>query len=178
VLALWPLRDVITGVPVVSTMTGHSGAGRSRGTTEFLFAEGANDARAYVPVGHRHTPEMEQALGIPVRFTPHMVPMPRGMYATVQVPVSTGSELETLFRRAYREEPFVRLSTRIPTSKATLGSNRCDIHVRYDERTGHAVILSALDNLMKGASGAALQNMNLMLGLPETAGLPRDGIWP
>lgn len=180
VLALWPLLSagVVTGIPVVDGKSGHSGAGRSRMTTEFLFAEAANDVRAYIPVGHRHTPEIEQAIGgLPVSFTPHMMPMPRGMFATVKVPVSPCDPLAIL-KAAYAGEPFVRVLDRLPSTKLTLGSNRCDLWAAYDERTGMATVLSTLDNLVKGASGQAIQNMNLMLGLEEAAGLPRHGVWP
>ncbi|RYG83090.1 hypothetical protein EON77_07035 [bacterium] len=110
-------------------------------------------------------------------FTPHMMPMPRGMYVTAKVPVSAHDPLAIL-REAYANEPFVRVLTTYPTTKATLGSNRCDLWTGYDERTGMATVLSSLDNLVKGASGQAIQNMNLMLGLPEDMGLPKHGVWP
>ena len=180
VLALWPLvqAGVVTGTPVIDGKSGHSGAGRSRATTEFLFAEGANDVRAYLPIGHRHTPEIEQGLGgLPVSFTPHMMPMPRGMFATCKVPVSPCDPLEIL-KEAYAGEPFVRVLDRLPTTKATLGSNRCDLWAGYDARTGMATVLAAMDNLVKGASGQAIQNMNLLLGIDEAMGLPRHGVWP
>ena len=180
VLALWPLvrAGVVTGTPVIDGKSGHSGAGRSRATTEFLFAEAANDVRAYIPIGHRHTPEIEQGLGgLPVSFTPHMMPMPRGMFATVKVPVLPCDPL-ALLREAYADEPFVRVLDRLPSTKATLGSNRCDLWAGYDERTGMATLLSTLDNLVKGASGQAIQNMNLMLGLSESLSLSKHAVWP
>ena len=182
-LALWPLTQLglLGGVPVVDAKSGVSGAGRSRATTEFLYAEGADDFRAYLPVGHRHTPEIEQSLGLPVRFTPHMVPMARGMQATVHAPLkdaTTGEALRALLREAYANEPFVRVLDRIPETKAVRASNRCDLWADYDPRTGHAVLIAVIDNLVKGASGAALQNMNLLLDLPEASGLPVHGVWP
>ncbi len=180
VLALSPLVNagVVTGTPTIDGKSGHSGAGRSRATTEFLLSEGANDVRAYLPIGHRHTPEIEQGLGgLPVSFTPHMMPMPRGMFVTAKVPVSPCDPMAIL-KEAYAGEPFVRVIDRLPSSKLTLASNRCDLWAAYDERTGIATVLSTLDNLVKGASGQAIQNMNLMLGLEETAGLPRHGVWP
>ena len=182
VLGVWPLvrAGLVGGVPVLDGKSGVSGAGRSRASTEFLFAESDSDVRAYVPVGHRHTPEIEQALGRPVRFTPHMIPMPRGMFVTAHVPLVEGAtegDVTGAFD-VYAGEPFVRLGERLPQTKATLGSNRCDLWAGFDARTGCAVVLSALDNLVKGASGQAIQNMNLLLGLPEDQGLPKNGVWP
>lgn len=182
-VALWPLaqRGLLTGVPVIDAKSGVSGAGRSRATTEFLYAEQADDFRAYLPIAHRHTPEIEQSLGLPVRFTPHMVPMPRGMQATVHAPLkdpTTGEALRALLGETYRDEPFVRVLDRIPETKAVRASNRCDLWADYDPRTGHAVLIAVIDNLVKGASGAAIQNMNLLLKLPEASGLPTHGVWP
>ncbi len=182
-IALWPLAraGLLSGVPVIDAKSGVSGAGRSRTTTEFLYTEGEGDFRAYLPIGHRHTPEIEQSLGLPVRFTPHMVPMPRGMQATIHAPLAsptTGEELRALLRETYRDEPFVRVLETLPQTKAVRGSNRCDLWGDYDPRTGHAVLVAVVDNLVKGASGQAIQNMNLLLGLPEAAGLPVHGVWP
>jgi N-acetyl-gamma-glutamyl-phosphate reductase len=179
-LGLMPLvkAGLVKGTPVVDAKSGVSGAGRSRKETEYLFTELDGGFKAYAVDGHRHTPEVEQMAGFPIRFTPHLVPMPRGILATLHVPVSSFSDLEGLYRQFYAGAKFVRVVDKPPSTKQVVGSNRCDIYVASDERTGFAVICSAIDNLVKGAAGQAIQNMNLMLGLPEETGLPMDGVWP
>jgi N-acetyl-gamma-glutamyl-phosphate reductase len=182
-LGLMPLVNagLVNGTPVIDGKSGVSGAGRSRKETEYLFSELDGGFKAYAVVGHRHTPEIEQLAGMPVRFTPHLIPMPRGMEATSYVPLHGGQSaksLDELFRETYRSEPFVAVQASPPSSKQVLGSNRCVIAPFYDERTGHAVITSVIDNLGKGAAGQAIQNMNLMLGVGETTGLPVHGVWP
>jgi N-acetyl-gamma-glutamyl-phosphate reductase len=138
------------------------------------------DATAYGLLRHRHTPEIEQATGAQVIFTPHLVPMNRGILATCYArPAGTGTvdPLEVL-RRAYADEPFMVVDQRSPSTKATLGANTAHLTARFDERTGWIVALCALDNLVKGASGQAIQCANLAVGLPETAGLPMVGVYP
>ena len=120
---------------------------------------------------------------VQVLFTPHLVPMTRGILATCYArPVAGVASAPTACSRAYREfyadEPFVHVTDGPPATKATLGSNAAHVTVRYDERTGTVLAIGALDNLVKGASGQAMQNANLVLGLPETTGLPTIGLMP
>ncbi|AIE85483.1 N-acetyl-gamma-glutamyl-phosphate reductase [Fimbriimonas ginsengisoli] len=181
-LAIMPLirAGLAQGTPVVDAKSGVSGAGRSKKETDYLFSELSGGFKPYAVTGHRHNPEIEQLAGRPVRFTPHLIPAARGLEATchVQVGDSSRDALRELFRESYRSEPFVSVRDTPPSTKQVLGSNRCDIFVDYDARTGFAVVCSVIDNLVKGAAGQAIQNMNLMLGLPEDTGLPKDGIWP
>lgn len=179
-MALMPLQKagLISGVPIIDAKSGVSGAGRSRKETEYLFTELDGGFRAYGVVGHRHTPEIEQLLGTTVRFTPHLIPLARGIHATCHVPVRDGSGLKELFEATYAESPFVRIVAKPPTTKQVLGTNRCDVFVDYDARTGHAVVISVIDNLVKGMAGQAIQNMNLMFSLPEEMGLPVNAVWP
>jgi N-acetyl-gamma-glutamyl-phosphate reductase len=165
-----------TGI-VVDAASGISGAGRDK----IGFCAGDEDFRAYGLLRHRHTPEIEQVLGAEVLFTPHLAPMNRGIlatcYARPAAPTSSG-ELLAVLRDAYAGEPFIVVTDEPPSTKATSGSNSCHLTVRYDERTGWVVALGALDNLLKGAAGQALQCANLALGLDETAGLPVAGMFP
>jgi N-acetyl-gamma-glutamyl-phosphate reductase len=157
-----------------------SGAGRPpKPNTTFCTVD--EDYTAYGLLDHRHTPELEVVLGASVLFTPHLAPMNRGIlatcYARPTAPSSTGALLEVL-RDFYADEPFVAVIDGSPSTKATLGSNVAHVTARYDERTGTVVALCAIDNLTKGASGAAVQCANLVLGLPETTGLPIVGVYP
>ena len=168
-----------TGV-IVDAASGVSGAGRALKHTSH-FATVDEDFTAYGLLRHRHTPEIEQLTGAQVLFTPHLAPMTRGILATCYArPIGVGSTPEVIdvLRRAYEGEPFVVVSEESPSTKATLGSNCAHVTARYDERTGWVMVLCALDNLMKGASGQALQCANLALGLPEGAGLPVVGVYP
>jgi len=166
---------------VVDAVSGVSGAGRPpKPTTTFCAVD--SDVTAYGLLDHRHTVEMETNLGASVLFTPHLVPMSRGILATcygrpARDGLSTGDLLAAL-EDAYRDEPFVVVSETSPSTKATLGSNTAHVTARYDERTGTVLALAAIDNLGKGASGQALQCLNLALGLPETAGLSLTGVTP
>lgn len=182
-LALAPLvrAGIIerTGV-IVDAASGVSGAGKvPKPNTHFNSVD--EDFVAYGLLDHRHTPEIEQATGAQVIFTPHLAPMNRGIlatcYARPSMTTSTAALLE-LLGDFYRDEPFVVVTENPPSTKATLGSNMCHLTARYDERTGWVIVLSALDNLVKGASGQAVQNANIVLGLPETAGLARVGLYP
>jgi N-acetyl-gamma-glutamyl-phosphate reductase len=182
-LALAPFvrADAIeTAGIIVDAASGVSGAGRAlRHTTHFGTAN--EDFVAYGLLNHSHTPEIEQATGAQVLFTPHMAPMTRGILATCYArptdTTSTEAVLEVL-HAAYDDEPFVVVSEQSPSTKATLGSNCAHVTARYDDRTGWVVVLCALDNLVKGASGQAVQCANLALGLDEAAGLPTVGIYP
>ena len=122
-----------------------------------------------------------QGIGRAVRFTPHLVPMTRGIHATSHVPVSAGTTKESLrdlFRSFYEGAKFVRVVATSPSTQQVQGSNRCDIYVDYDDRTQMAIVISVIDNLVKGMAGEAIQNLNLMAGLPEETGLPVDAVWP
>ena len=168
-----------TGV-VVDAASGVSGAGRAPkpGTT---FCSVDEDFTAYGLLDHRHTPEIEQVTGASVLFTPHLAPMSRGILATCYArptgPTSTEQLLSTL-RDAYGGEPFMVVTDGSPSTKATLGSNCAHVTARFDERTGWVMAIAAIDNLTKGASGQAVQCANLLLGLPETTGLPIAGLYP
>jgi len=182
-LGLMPLvkAGIVAGTPVIDGKSGVSGAGRSKSDTEYTFSELEGSLKPYAVVGHRHTPEIEALVGMPVRFTPHLLPIARGMEITSYVPVTgigSKAELHGLFFAAYEAEPFVHVQAQAPATKQVLGSNSCAISVEYDDRTSHAVVMSVIDNLGKGAAGQGIQNMNLMLGLPETTGLPIHGVWP
>ena len=182
-LALAPLvrAGVVepTGI-VVDAASGVSGAGRPpKPHTTFCAVD--EDFTAYGLLDHRHTPEIEQATGASVIFTPHLVPMNRGILATCYArptgPTSTQALLD-LFGDFYAEEPFVVVGEASPSTKATMGSNTAHLTARFDERTGWVLALCAIDNLTKGASGQAVQCANLLLGLPETTGLPIVGVYP
>jgi len=189
-LALLPLlqAEVVqtTGI-VIDAKSGVSGAGRGGGGG-FGFSETNEDVRAYSVTGHNHIAEIEQELsGIarsPVRvsFTPHLIPMTRGILATVYAPLKkplAEADALALYQETYGAEPFIRVLTdALPRTKATLGSNYCDVTVKIDARTFTAIAIAAIDNLGRGAAGQAVQNMNLMFGLPETIGLHFPGLFP
>ena len=183
VLALAPLvrgGAVANDGIIVDAASGVSGAGRPpKPNTTFCTVD--EDFTAYGLLDHRHTPEMEQVLDASVLFTPHLAPMNRGILATCYArptePTSTEALLERM-RHAYADEPFVVVIDGSPSTKATLGSNCAQVTARYDERTGWVVAIAAIDNLTKGASGAAVQCANLLLDLPETTGLPVVGVYP
>jgi N-acetyl-gamma-glutamyl-phosphate reductase len=163
---------------VVDAASGISGAGRDK----YPFCGSDEDFVAYGLLDHRHTPEIEQALGgATVLFTPHLAPMSRGIlatcYARPTAPTSTDTVLDCL-ADAYRGEPFVVVGERPPSTKATTGSNTAHLSARYDPRTGWVLALVALDNLVKGAAGQAIQCANLLLGLDEPTGLPTLGLYP
>lgn len=166
---------------VVDAVSGVSGAGRPpKPTTTFCAVDG--DVSAYGLLTHRHTPEMEMNIGAPVLFTPHLVPMSRGILATcygrpARQGLTTSDVLDCL-SEFYADEPFVVVSERSPSTKATLGTNAAHLTARVDERTGTVLALCAIDNLGKGAAGAAVQCANLALGLPETTGLQLAGTYP
>jgi N-acetyl-gamma-glutamyl-phosphate reductase len=168
---------------------GYSGAGRSL-KTHLLAAEGLGAAVPYAVGGtHRHIPEIEQNLRLAgaervrVTFTPVLVPMSRGILATVTAPLLPGADaarVRAAWADAYADEPFVQLlpEGQWPTSAATVGANTALVQVAVDRRAGTVVALCALDNLVKGTAGAAVQSMNLALGLPEATGLTTEGVAP
>jgi N-acetyl-gamma-glutamyl-phosphate reductase len=189
-LALAPLLagGLVEPVGIVAdACSGVSGSGRALKATS-LFSEANEDVSAYSLLNHRHTAEMEQALGhvnggpVSLLFTPHLVPMTRGILATCYArPSQSGLSSARLlghYRDFYGDEPFVHVVDESPHTKATTGSNSVHVTVRFDDRTGTVVALAAEDNLVKGASGQAIQNANLLLGLPETLGLPAVGMIP
>ncbi len=187
-LALAPLlrRGLVepSGI-VVDAASGVSGAGR--GPKDNLhFGTVDEDFTAYGLLTHRHTPEIEQILGASVLFTPHLVPMVRGILATCYArpaagagdrQLTTATVMEAL-HDAYDDEPFVVVTDDPPSTKATTGSNVAHVTARVDPRTGWVLALCALDNLVKGASGQAVQCANAAAGLPETTGLPIAGLYP
>jgi N-acetyl-gamma-glutamyl-phosphate reductase len=148
-----------------------------------MFCTVDENYEAYGLIDHRHTPEIEQVVGAQVLFTPHLAPMNRGIFSTCYarpadgVKVTTESLLATL-ARTYANEPFVVVRPTPPSTKATLGTNSVHLSARFDARTGAVVVLCALDNLAKGASGGAVQAANVALGLSETAGLATVGLYP
>jgi N-acetyl-gamma-glutamyl-phosphate reductase len=175
-----------TGI-VVDAASGVSGAGRPpKPTTTFCAVD--EDFTAYGLLDHRHTPEMEQALSrvadaqVQLLFTPHLAPMNRGILATCYArptePDLSTPMLRDVLRQAWRGEPFVVVTDGSPSTKATLGSNTVHVTALADPRTGWVVAIAALDNLVKGASGQAVQCANLMTGQPEAAGLSTVGLYP
>ncbi len=168
-----------TGI-VVNSITGVSGAGRTP-KPNTMFCTVDEDVQAYGLLDHRHTPEIEQEVGAQVLFTPHLAPMSRGILATCYAQPVGGATTETVLdslRSRYSGEPFVVVDTASPSTKATLGSNAAHLTARVDQRTGTVVVLSAIDNLAKGASGGAVQAANVAMGLPETLGLSAVGMFP
>ena len=183
-LALAPLARAglieTTGV-LVDAASGVSGAGRvPKPNTHFNTVD--EDFTAYGLLNHRHTPEIEQAAGVEVLFTPHLAPMNRGILATCYArPASAGAAVPDPLKALadfYAAEPFVVVDERSPSTKATLGSNCAHLTARFDERTGWIVAISAIDNLTKGAAGQAVQCANIAVGLEETCGLPLVGVYP
>jgi N-acetyl-gamma-glutamyl-phosphate reductase len=170
----------------IVAFSGTSGAGRSA-KPHLLGSEVMGSATAYgVGGGHRHTPEIVQNLArvgaqpVRVSFTPVLAPMPRGILATVTARVASGADPREALLAAYADEPFVHVlpAGTWPHTAATAGSNSCHLQVTHDVDSGRIIVVSALDNLGKGAAGQALQNANLMLGLPETTGLSVFGVAP
>jgi N-acetyl-gamma-glutamyl-phosphate reductase len=172
---------------IVDAASGVSGAGRAP-KDSLHFGAVDEDFVAYGLLDHRHTAEMEQGLGTPVLFTPHLAPMVRGILATCygrpagtgtgNAPMPTTDEVMDLLHQAYDDEPFVVVTGASPSTKATSGSNCAHVSARVDPRTGWVLALCAIDNLVKGAAGQAVQCANLALGLPEGRGLPLVGMYP
>ncbi len=195
ILALAPAVEAGLIEPdiIIDSKSGVSGAGRTL-SLQTHYSEANEDVTAYALDGHRHLPEITQELkllrpGEPpsVTFIPHLIPMTRGILTTCYATLSPGKvasgekgkkELMSLYLDFYRDAPFVRVVDFSPHTKHTYGNNDCFIHPTIDQRTGRLIVISAIDNLVKGAAGQAIQNMNLMLGLPETMGLEALAIYP
>lgn len=192
ILGLAPLlknRLVDLSSIIVDSASGATGAGRSA-KVDSLYCEVNEGFRAYGVGGtHRHTPEIEQELSLlageplKITFTPHLLPMDRGILSTIYAAPERTVNNETLaklYREFYADEPFVRVLTNgnLPSTAYVRGSNFCDIAPFVDHRTGRIIVVSAIDNLVKGASGQAVQNMNLVCGFPETMGLEGLALFP
>ena len=173
---------------IIDAKSGTSGAGRGAKVTN-LFCEVNENIKAYGVTTHRHTPEIEEQLGyaagepVLLNFTPHLVPMNRGILVTEYASLKKGVTQETVraaYEKYYADEKFIRVLNPdvCPETKWVEGSNYVDINFKIDERTGRIVIMGALDNLVKGAAGQAVQNMNLLFGLEESEGLEMLPVFP
>ena len=189
ILALAPAvqENLIGADVIVDAKSGVSGAGR-KAEIQYLYNEVNENLRAYSLSGHRHLPEITQELRklrtsepATVTFVPHLIPMTRGIlascYATTKEDV-TENDLQTLYKEYYSEHPFVKVVDDPPSTKQTLGSNNCLIYPTLDQKTNRLIVISCIDNLIKGAAGPAVQNMNLMLGYSEDSGLNQIAIYP
>ncbi len=187
-LGLYPLfkdRSADPSMVVIDSKSGVSGAGR-QSAVAYSFCEVNEAFRAYAVKLHRHTPEIEQELsalsGKPVRvdFTPHLIPLDRGILTTIYVKAKKAKDIHALYKAAYAGEPFVRVldAGGYPNLKNVRGTNLCEIGLALNERTGTAIVITAIDNLVKGAGGQAIQNMNIMLGLDESSGLEQAALFP
>ena len=173
---------------IIDAKSGTSGAGRGAKTGN-LFCEVNENIKAYGIATHRHTPEIEEQLGyaagrkVTVTFTPHLVPMDRGIlitaYASLKNKMST-EEIREIYCRYYKEEFFVRVLPPevCPETRWVKGSNFVDVNVKVDPRTNRVIIMGAMDNMVKGAAGQAIQNMNLLFDLPENKGLRLMPMFP
>lgn len=191
ILGLAPLLDnklIKTEHIIIDSKSGISGAGKTL-TQQTHYPDMNDNLLAYKVGNHRHTPEIEQELSllggskVEINFTPHLIPMNRGMLSTIYTQgekTLTNNELEEIYTEYYQNSPFIRIRDKnnLPQTKWVQGSNYCDLAPIVDQRTGKIIILSAIDNLVKGASGQAIQNMNLMFGLEETTGLRYGAIYP
>lgn len=191
ILALAPLaKKQLIDVKsiIVDAKSGVSGAGRGLNLGNH-FAEMFDNLKAYNIGGHRHTPEIEQAVTnlagqeAVINFTPHLIPMSRGILSTCYanlLPGVTAEEVDQAFTELYSQEYFVRLLGRggYPAVKNTRGSNFCDVGWHVDLRTGRVIVVSAIDNLVKGAAGQAVQNFNVMFGITENTGLTKIALYP
>ncbi len=195
ILALAPVvkEGLIEPDIIIDSKSGISGAGRAL-SLQTHYSEVNEDVTAYALDGHRHLPEIIQELRLlrlgqlpSVTFVPHLIPMTRGILTTCYASLASGivsggkkgeEEIRQLYRDFYRDEPFVKVMETPPHTKYTSGSNLCLIYPTIDYRTSKLIVISCIDNLIKGAGGQAIQNMNLMLGLPETAGLGALAVYP
>lgn len=175
---------------IASAASGASGAGR-QAKVDNLLSETAGSFKAYGAAGHRHLPEIEQGLGdvaggpVSVTFVPHLLPMVRGIHATLFARLRDGKQggveaLQALFEERYRDEPFVDVLPvgMFPQTRTVKGANHCQLSLVVPQERDTVVVMSTIDNLVKGASGQAVQNMNIMLGLPEQRGLAQVGLLP
>ena len=189
ILALAPAvaAGIVGEQVVVDAKSGISGAGRGTGGG-FGYSEVNEDVSAYKIANHNHQPEIAQELGAlregvapRVTFVPHLVPMTRGIHATCYAPLArdvSQEDVAGIYRDFYEHAPFTRVTEQPPHTKHTLGTNVCLVHPSIDTRNGMFVAVGVLDNLGKGAAGQAIENMNLMLGLPQTAGLEFPAVYP
>ncbi|BAY75121.1 N-acetyl-gamma-glutamyl-phosphate reductase [Nostoc linckia NIES-25] len=191
-LALSPLLKqglIVPETAIIDAKSGTSGSGR-QAKTNLLLAEADNSIAAYNIGRHRDTPEIEQICSdlagheLTIQFTPHLIPMVRGIlatvYATMRDPGLVRDDLITIFSAFYRNSPWIKVcgSGVYPQTKWANGSNLCYIGVEVDPRTGRVIVVSAIDNLIKGQAGQAIQCLNLMMGWDETLGLPKLGFYP
>ncbi|TVQ14885.1 MAG: N-acetyl-gamma-glutamyl-phosphate reductase [Balneolaceae bacterium] len=189
ILALAPLvaKDlIITDTIIIDAKSGLTGAGISANATTH-FSNVNDNFKAYGVTSHRHTIEIEEQCAhlcgnaVTVQFTPHLLPVDRGILATVYARPRSGigqAEIEKLYRNYYSDQPFVRIRDENPSLKDVRGSNFCDIKPIVDTRTNRVIVLSAIDNLVKGAAGQAVQNMNIMFGRPQETGLMQIPLQP
>jgi len=191
ILALAPIvkEGLIHPDIVVDSKSGVSGAGRTLSLTTH-YSEADENVLAYSLEGHRHLPEIEQELttlnpsfSLSITFVPHLVPMTRGILSTCYAKLAdsqrlTADSFEQLYREFYKHAPFIQITTKPPHTKHALGTNLCLIYPAVDSKTARLIVISCLDNLVKGGAGQAVQNMNLMFGLPETTGLEALAIYP
>jgi N-acetyl-gamma-glutamyl-phosphate reductase len=191
-LALSPLLKqglIVPETAIIDAKSGTSSSGR-QAKTDLLLAEADNSLAAYGIGRHRHTPEIEQVCSdlagheLMIQFTPHLIPMVRGIlatvYATLRDPGLVRDDLITIFTAFYRNSPWIKIcdSGVYPQTKWATGSNLCYIGLEVDPRTGRVIVMSAIDNLIKGQAGQAIQCLNLMMGWDETLGLPKLGFYP
>jgi len=186
-LALAPAaqHELIEPDVIVDAKSGVSGAGHVVDDA-YLYGTIDESVRTYGVPTHRHTPEIAQGLGSlgltpRLTFAPHLVPMTRGLIATCYAPLRAGviaAQVSEAYAARYASEPFVRVTSSFPPTKATLGSNWCLVHAVVDEENRRLIAVGVLDNLVKGAAGQAIQNFNLLCGLPETQGLEAMPLWP
>ena len=173
ILALAPLRGGLIADAIVDAKSGVSGAGReATETTHFVMVD--ENINPYKVEGHRHRAELEQEIGGTITFTPHLLPIDQGLLASCYVTPSrelSAGDLRELFETAYADEPFVELTDSPPGVREVRETNFCRIHATVEPATGRVLVFAAIDNLWKGASGQAIQDLNLMLGLPEEEGL-------
>ena len=184
ILSLAPLakHQLLGDHTIIDAKSGISGAGRTPALA-YHFPEANESMEAYKLGAHRHIPEIEQELGATVTFTPHLVPLTRGILSTAYVRLKqahTPEQLTDLYREFYKGEPFVRVLSpgQSPNPSHTRGANLCEVSAFADPRTGTAILIAALDNLVKGAAGQAVQAFNLMQGWDETLGLQDSGLYP
>ncbi|MEO0408821.1 MAG: N-acetyl-gamma-glutamyl-phosphate reductase [Cyanobacteria bacterium P01_A01_bin.135] len=191
-MAIAPLMKqglLVPGSAIIDAKSGTSGGGRSA-KTHLLLAEADNSLAAYGVARHRHTPEIEQICSrlagrdVLVQFTPHLIPMVRGIlataYATLRDPGLVREDLLTIYGAFYRDSPWIRILPHgiYPQTKWALGTNLCYIGIEVDSRTNRVIVMSAIDNLMKGQAAQAVQCLNIMMGWDEGEGLPKLGFYP
>ena len=182
ILGLYPAKEkglIDTSFPVIAdSKSGVTGAGR-KASLSFTYCEVNESFKAYGVEGHRHAPEIAEKLNLGLlRFTPHLVPMNRGILSTIYFKTKASKEeLQKVYEEFYKDEYFVRVRNTPPKTSDVAGTNFCDIYVTKDEENGLGVVVSVIDNIGKGASAQAIQNMNIVCGFPETTGLEIFSNW-